>query len=495
MKHLMKEQKKVSGNSLAKNAIFNIFYRVLNVIFPLITAAYVARVLEPEGVGKVAYAQNIVSYFVMFAVLGIPRYGTREIAKCRHNPDARNKLFSELIIINAVSTLLCGLGYYTSIFCGLTGDSVIYLVCGTELLFNFINIDWFYQGEEEYVYITLRSILIKVLSVFALFAFVRDNQDYPAYALITCFGLGCNNIFNVVHARTRVKLTFRELEFKKHLKPIMFLALSAVAASLYNKVDITMLGLMAKEDIVAYYVNANKVISMLLTLVTAISGVFMPRLSLMYEIDRAQFEKLITKGVEIVLLLAIPCCVGLILVAKDAVQVLFGVQFLPTVPAMRILSCLIVVIGVCDLLCLQAIISSGHERFLIWSRVVAGITNLTLNAFLIPSLQHIGAAIASVISEIIVNGMIFPMAMKIVRPQIERSFFINLLFSTVIMSSAVWVFQSFVDNPFLRLFLSIVGGIVAFGAVLLLTKNKLISEIIGRWRQFSSISDGEGNCK
>ena len=481
MKNPMRRRLAVPGNSLIKNAIFNVFYRVLNVIFPLVTAAYVARVLEPEGVGKVAYAQNIVSYFVMFAVLGIPRYGTREIAKCRQNPDARDKLFTELIVINTVSTMLCGLGYYLSVFYGLLGDSVVYLVCGTELLFNFINIDWFYQGEEEYVYITLRSVLIKVLSIFALFTFVRNKQDYPIYALITCFGLGCNNIFNVIHARTRVKLTFRGLEFKKHFKPIMFLMLSVIAASLYNKVDITMLGLMAKEDAVAYYVNANKMITMVLTLVTAISGVFMPRLSFLYETDRVQFEKLITKGVKIVLLLAIPCCVGLIMVAKDAVQILFGVQFLPTVPALRILSSLIVVIGVCDLLCLQAIISSGNERFLIWSRVVAGITNIMLNALLIPHLQHVGAAIASVISEIIVNGMIFPVALKVVRPKIEMKFCFSLLFSTIIMLCAVLVIQHSVGTPFSRLLASVVGGITVFAIVLLLTKNELVNEIAGSW--------------
>lgn len=469
----MESQKRIKGKSLIVNAAFNVVYRVLNVLFPLITAAYVARVLGPTGVGKVGYAQNIVSYFVMFAVLGIPRYGTREIAKARQDPDAVNKLFTELLIINSVSTLICGVAYYAAVLSGWIGDSVVYLICGIDILFNFINVDWLYEGEEEYAYITIRSVIIKVLSIAALFTFIKDAEDYPVYALVTCLGLGANSVFNIIHARKRVRLTFRNLEFRKHLKPIMFLAVSVVASSLYNKVNVTMLGQMCPEEIVAYYSNANKVVTMLLTLVTAISGVFMPRLSYMYEHDRDQFCELITKGAKIVLFLAIPCCAGLVAVAKNAVLVLFGDQFLPAVPAMRILSVLIIVIGVCDLLCYQAIISSGNEKLLIHSRVVAGVANIVINAILIPRFQHVGAAIATVISELIVNGMLIKHAYAVARPKVSAGFVGKLIVGATTMGICVLYLQSAISNPAVSLLCSVCIGVVVYIALELMMKNEV----------------------
>ena len=185
-------------NPIIKNAAFNIIYRILNVIFPLISAGYISRVLAPEGVGKVAYAQNIVSYFVMFAALGIPGYGIREVARCKDHPSQMNKLFSELVIVNLISTTVVIVAYYTFIFAVFSENIVIYAVFGLELFLNCINIDWLYQGKEDYGYITIRSIVVKILSLLALVSFVKSQQDYVIYGFIICMGTGFNYFFNVL---------------------------------------------------------------------------------------------------------------------------------------------------------------------------------------------------------------------------------------------------------------------------------------------------------
>jgi len=218
--------------SLAQNAAYNVVYRLLNVIFPLISATYVARVLAPEGAGKVAYAQNIMSYFLMVAALGIPQYGTREIAKRQSRQHEKNVLFSELLVVNFISTALAVVAYYLFIWALSPPDLLIYIVFGLELLFNFINIDWLYQGEEEYVYITRRSILVKLLSLLAMFLLVKKQEDAVLYALILCMGVGCNYIFNIFHARKRVSFTCAGLNIGQHLKPILVLMASTVVASL-----------------------------------------------------------------------------------------------------------------------------------------------------------------------------------------------------------------------------------------------------------------------
>ena len=86
------------NKSLAKNSLFNVIYTVSNILFPLIASMYISRILLADGVGRVSYAQNVVSYFTTFAALGLPVYGIREIAKARDNQNSLNEVFTELFL-------------------------------------------------------------------------------------------------------------------------------------------------------------------------------------------------------------------------------------------------------------------------------------------------------------------------------------------------------------------------------------------------------------
>ena len=461
-------------STLAKNAAFNVLYYLLNVVFPLLSASYLARVLSPEGIGRVAYARNIVSYFVMFAALGISGYGTRELARLKDRPEKANKLFSELVAINFISTTVCTVGYYVFVSLFFSDQILLYAVIGLELMFHYINIDWFYQGREEYAYIAVRSILIKTLSLVSLVLFVRSREDYIAYALISCLATGGNYFFNVFHARKSVSLVTRGLELRKHMKPILTLMLSTVMASLYSKVDTTMLGAIATEDAVGFYSNAHKVVNIILTLATAITAVFLPRLSFFYQNDRGEYGRYLTKGFEIVFFLAIPCWIGLVLVADELAIVLFGEAFKPAAATIRILAMLIAVKGIGDILCFQAIISSGHEQDLVKSRVIAGVVNVILNSILIPRYSHNGAAIASVISELVVNGVMLPHALSICKLTVPRGFVWSTVFAAAIMAVLVISVRGMFQNTILALATSVVVGAMGYFAAALLLKNEML---------------------
>lgn len=468
--------------SLARNAVFSIAYQLLNVIFPLISAGYVARMISPEGVGKVAYAQTIVSYFVMFAALGIPSYGIREIARHRNETKAKDALFTELLILNGIATAVCLICYYFLVRFVFSSDIALYTVFGLELVFNFINIDWLYQGTEEYGYITLRSFFVKVISLLALFVFVKDKQDYVLYAAIHCMGIGCNYCFNIFQAGKKVRLTFCDLNLKRHVMPILWLMLSSVAGSLYNKVDITMLGAMASTESVAYYTNAHKLIGMVLALVTAVSGIFLPRLSYVYANDRKQYTQYLSAGLKMVLLLAVPACVGIILVAENAMATLFGEAFLAGAAVLRILAVFTIVKGAGDLLCYQAIISSGNERVLIKSRIAGGIVNIVLNTVLIPNYGQNGAAIASVVSELGVNGLLLRDSLSIAKIEIQTVFFTSIGLCTVMMGITAVSVQKRLGGGVISLCISVAAGITVYCIMLLITKNEMIMEITEKWK-------------
>lgn len=229
--------KNIMKKSLLKNSIYNVIYTTVNILFPFATSIYVSRILLPAGVGKVVAAQNIASYFVTFAALGLPSYGVREFAKVRENSDKRNKLFTELLLLNVVSTTLAVIFFLLLIFgnTGFNGEWGLYAACGLSIAFNYLNIDWMYQGLEEFGYITGRSLLIKLLSLVALFLFVKTKQDYITYALISSFATGGNYVFNIFHARKFVKIVFSGVELQQHIKPVILIACIIFLSSIYIK--------------------------------------------------------------------------------------------------------------------------------------------------------------------------------------------------------------------------------------------------------------------
>ena len=448
---------------LGKNVLLHGAYQLLNVLFPLISGAYIARILTPEGVGQVAYARNLVSYFTMFAALGIPAYGVREIA--RSSGGERKKLLSELIVLNALSTTLALVLYLAFAFLVLKGDRLA-LLFSLELVFHYFSMDWLLTGREEYGQIAVRSLLVKLLCLGLLLGFVRSTQDAPAYGLILCLGTGCNSILNARHGVKTVGFALRDLNLRRHLRPVLTLMLSTVTASLYCKLDVTLLGLLGSDAQVGFYTNAHRVVSIVLSLAVSASAVFLPRLSYVYRHRKEDYERYLSAGLKLTLLLAVPGCVGLLIVAEELTAVLFGALFAPAAGTIRILSVLVIIKGVGDLLCYQAIISAGWERHLIAARVAAGLANIALNVLLIPRWGHNGAAMASVVSEGLVNGQLLIPSLKIGKPKLEKPFLLSLLACTAVMAAAAWLGSG-------SLVISVTAGVAAYGLAAALLKKYL----------------------
>ena len=226
---------KKNSESLLNNYMFNTLYTLLNILFPIITASYVSRVLLADGVGKISFANNIVSYFLVFAQLGIPRYGSREIAKRRDQEEERNKIFWEIFGINFFSTLVMIILYYVMVINipYFSNNRILMYLMGLLLIFNFLNVDWFYTGMEEYKYIALRSMFIKTVSVGLMFCFVKDTNDFMVYGLIQCCATGGNYIFNIINLRKYITFPNLKMDFKKHIKSIMILLSMTIAVELY----------------------------------------------------------------------------------------------------------------------------------------------------------------------------------------------------------------------------------------------------------------------
>lgn len=423
--------------SLAKNAIFNVMYKALTVVFPLITITYASRILGPSGIGKISSAQNIVTYFTMFASLGIPQYGVRAIVCSKRNKKECDTTFTELFLINLMSSTVCCIVYFGMIiFSDAFKESLqINMIFSTLILLNVFNIDWVYRAFEEYQYIAIRSFIIKLISLVLLVFFVNTSADILKYACIVCFGTIGNYILNVIQLRKKVSLQLKNLHIFKHMRPIFTFFAAVIAVELYSLIDITMLTYMTSSEHVGYYSNAAKIIKTFSATITAIGAVLLPRLSLYYNANKIdETEKVISKVFKIILMLTIPSMIGLLFTADKIIFIGFGEEFMPAANTIRILSPLVVFMPISGGIGAQVLQTTNNEKLYMYSVYIGAIVNLVLNIFLIGMFQENGAAIASTITEGVVTIAMLYFSYRILRINIDKKFCKSIGISTVVMT-------------------------------------------------------------
>ena len=430
--------------SIKRNFAYNVLLNVSRVIFPLITAPYISRVLEPDGIGLFNFANTYAGYFALFAVLGIPYYGIREVAKLHDDKEGLSRLVSELISVSFIATFIVTLIYVTSIFLmgQLDENRVIFLVSGLLLYFAPFRIDWFYSGLEQFKYITLRTVIIRTVSIICMFIFVRTKSDLLIYVILNVCGTICGDIWNYVkllRSGIRPRLTF--IGLKKHLSPLFILFASSIAISIYTILDTLMLGFMTDYQQVGYYNNAMHLSKAVLTIVTSLSAVAIPQMSQYYK--EKEFDKindLANKSFLIISFIAFPAAVGIACLAPTFVPLFFGAKFGGSVVPLMISSLVIIVIGLNNISCIQILVGLGYDRLFCNSVLIGTISNFLLNLGLIPIWGANGASIASVFAEILVLGSSVwyvyhktPLQLKVGIPNLLKSLCGSLLFLPTIL--------------------------------------------------------------
>ncbi len=469
------------SKSSMKNSVYNVLYRLLNVLFPLITVTYVSRSLMADGIGQISYAQNIVSYFTMLAPLGLPSYGTREISKSRLQ--GCSKIYTELLCINGISTIFftCLYIIIINMVPKFSSDKVLFYVVGITLYFNLFNIDWLYQGLEEYKYIAFRSLTIKIVCLIMIFIFVKNKEDYLTYTLITSCGTVGNYFFNIVGAHKRVSLYFKQLNIRRHLQPVIYLSFSSIAIELYNAIGVTILGFIGTDTQVGLFSNANKIVRLIQSVISAIGSVLLPKLSYYYMInDQNNIDKLVNKALKIMMLITIPSSLGLIGIADELVPIFFGDSFNDAITTLKILAAVLPILVLNVLFGIQVLIASGQERRYLYTVCIGALVSLALNPPLISFLYQDGAAIASFISEASVAFCTILFAKRFVKFDRDITCYIQVLFASicmfVIVSSIEYINLNL--NKLYILIISLLTGVISYFIILLILRNKTLLSLI-----------------
>lgn len=388
--------------SLKKNSLINLFKTVIGLIFPLITFPYASRVLGVEYIGRVNFANSTMNYFILIAGLGIANYAIREGAKIRDNPELINKLCTEILIINIFSTAVAYIGVFILIqIPPFNTYKSLLLLFSTTILFNIIGVNWLFNIYEEFVYITLRTLMFQAISLCLLLLFVRKQSDYFHYAGILVLSSVGANVFNIFYSRRFVRFFPKcKYEIKKHLKPILIIFGMGIASTIYLNVDMTMLGIQSGDYSVGLYTAASKINKIVCNVISSVCVVFLPRLAYYLENNKKEeFNRLVSTAFCYILGLTIPAAVGLFILSKEIILIFSGMQFLDAIPAMMIKAPNIILSVINGFIAIQLFMPLNKEKESLYATIFGAIVNCILNYFMIPVWGAAGAAFATICAE------------------------------------------------------------------------------------------------
>ena len=462
--------------SVGTNAVLNSAKTVLSIIFPLITYPYAARILQVENMGKIDFVGSVVSYFVLFAGLGIATYATREGAAVRNDPDALTRFSNQVFSINLISSLISACALLAIIFFvpSLHDYRALMLVKGITIFGNLIGVLWVYSIFEDYLYITVRSLVVHIVALILMFAFVRDKEDYIIYAGTSVVANVGANIFNFIHARKylRLKITCN-VDFKQHLKPILVLFVTALNTTIYVNSDKTLLGIICGDYSVGLYSTAVNVYSVLKQVFAAAILVLLPRTANQVANNNLEkYKSLINKALKMILTILVPAVAGLIITSKEIVLIIAGKTYFEAFAALRILSVSLLFAVLATFMVNVVLLPNKYEKINLKGTAISAALNVILNLFILKQFKQNGAAFTTLVAEFFVFFYLYFSSKRFIKLNLDYKFLSSVVAGVVIILAVGFVCDKLAVNVFIGLIIKIILSVIAYLTVMLISKNE-----------------------
>ena len=478
------------AKSVKANYLFNLINSASQLLFPLITFPYASRIMMADGIGQVNFFQSIISYISLFTCLGIPMYAIREVAKVRDNPEKMTRITVEILLLHAFLTLL---GYMAVAVICLTVTKVqtdipLFLLLSATIFFTAIGCEWFYQGIEDFKYVGIRGLLVKLLSVVLLFLFVKTKEDILWYGAYTVLGVLGGNIFNFIRLRKylhRDVIDFRALHPLRHLKPALHVFALNVVISIYLQLNNVLLGFMKDAEAVGYFTAATKIMMITMSISSSLGAVIMPRTSnLIAEGRMDEFRILIQKSYDFVLALAMPLTVGLIFTSPSIILLLSGEGFAPAVLTSQIVASNILMVGLSGVMGIQVLYPLGKINIVILCTLIGAAVNVFFNVLLIPRYGHNGTAVAYMLAEVAVTVSMFLIGRKYIPIQFLKKQHLHYVGGGIVMGGVLYFISLLGLSIISTLITMICVGIMVYIIVLLWLKDSIGMVILSIvWRK------------
>lgn len=464
--------------SAKKNYIYNLSYQILILLTPFVTTPYISRVLEADGIGEYSFTVSVVTYFTLFASMGISTFAQREVSYRQEDKIGRSQVFWEVIFLRLISTTIFFFIYL--VFVLFQEDNTLYIILMINFLTLATDVSWLLQGMEEFGKLVFRNTILKFVNIALIFIFVKEKDDLILYAFfIAILGLLGNVIVFNFASKLICKPDFKSLKPFKHLRGVISLFIPTIAIQIYTVLDKTMIGIFTNSSENGYYSQAMTISKMVLVLVTSLGTVMVPRMGNYFsKNDTVKIKETMQRGYKFAWFASIPLCFGLIGISANFVPWFFGDGYLPVIPILSISSFLIIAIGISNVTGIQYLIPTKRQNIFTKTVIIGAVINLILNLILIPKFAAIGATIASITAEFSIAFIQFYYVRKEISvSQIFKNsikYFIagGIMLATLMYLNTILV--SSIINTFVLVF---IGAIIYFVALLIMKDEFFVENI------------------
>ena len=471
-------------SSLKNNVVLNYINTLASIVFPLITFPYAARILLPEGIGLFNFQNSIIGYITLLSSLGIPLYAVREVARVRDNVEERNRVTVEIALLS----LILAAGGYVIVFA--VGELVpqinahlsLFYILSLSILFTALGVSWFYTAIEDFKFITVRGLIIRVLFVVALFLFVKSKEDLLIYGVVIVGSTVGNEFINFIHLRKFInifKLNWSKVNIFRHLKPSFSIFVLNLSVSLYVQLNPVMLGFLSDNTQVGYYTAGSKLSYIILSVVTSMATVLIPHVSNMIQVhDTEKFKQLITKVYHYYMALALPFTIGLIVLSVPLTLVICGNSFYEASYVTAITAPVIIFVSITNIIGFQVLYPYGKENYVTYSTIGGAVINLIVDIPLILLWGSKGAAIATFCAELAV----LLIQVRLGRSYIPFKYFDDSIklyvLSSILMGVAVFLTSGLFNKPIIQLLIPTCVGIVVYFLILYYKKDDILFSVL-----------------
>ena len=477
---------------LTINYFYNMLYQVLTLIIPIITAPYLARTLQATANGINNYTSSIVYWFTLIGMLGITLYGNKEIAKVRDNKEKLSKKFWEIFTLQFLSNLISLITFYVIFGIANVDYKTILLIQGLSIFSVMFDVSWFYYGMENIKRVTLRNIVVKILSVISIFIFIKNPEDLALYVFLS---VGFSILGQLIlWLDLRHYIVFKKVHFKdaiSHLKPSILLFVPQIAISIYSTLDKTMLGMIVSDVAeVGFYSKAQQFVNMFLFVITSIGTVMMPRIvNLNANNQKEEGLRYVNNAFDLVMLLAFPMAFGLAAIAPYFINWFLTPEFAKTSDLMMILCPMIIASSLTNVLGIQLLIPMEKTKQYTKSVAISAIVNFVLNLFLIKYFNSYGAAVSTIIAEylVLIIQMIYTREYINFKSKILPALK-YMLFSVIMFFAMILVGEKF-GISFTTNLIQFVVGVIIYLILILVSKDKTAFKLFRMLKSFRRGAD------
>lgn len=468
--------------SIIKNYLYNTIYQIISMLIPLITMPYLTRVFDPQQLGLNSLSLSIANYFMLFGVLGMHMYGNRQIAYVRDNKEKLAKTFWSLYTVQLATSTISLIIYYIFIYYFTSVNTDIYLIQGLNIISVMIDISWLFMGLEDFKKVVIRNSFARLVGLACIFIFIKSSDDLLLYALLTVVV----NIISILLMWFYVpryvgKIVIDKKIVKKTIRPLLRLFLPQIATQVYTLLARTLVGFLSTNDQVIFYDYSQKIVNMVLAMITSIGVVLLPRVSnIIGNGKKEEVPKIIEKTFKIVSYLAIPMAIGLMCVSKILVSWFLDPKYLLVGQLTAWTSLIIIAVSWANIIGVQYLIATKQENKYTLSIIIAAVVNLIMNLFLIPKNGAAGAIISLIAAEYI--GIVIQLILVRNQLPVKRMILsiLKYIIVSVIMGVIVIFIGNCINNGMLANIMQGISGVIIYIVIMFIIKDDVQKEMVSR---------------